>query len=388
MLKEFPYTLHCIVIHEGEDNSGHYYSYIKNHIEDKWFKYDDHRVSYVEEEQVLGEAFGLTKLKTSAYLVMYVAKSVIDKPHGFKTEFDYYLSFIPKSLLKKVNKDNYHFNELLMESKNKELANEIMEYYKVLDSSLKKKVAGLSDRSLISFPIFCYKHQSMIICQHVMLATAIQEKHPAKLSIECLDQTLEATLLKAFQREIIYLSDQHKKNLEMLKVGYLYNFEVSYLIHHVIDCLINEKYSAALETVSYINAQDPNTTFLQKLLKNKKDILYKHLQIFICYLLSKSNHDLVKGQTEEMLNKVSLVSLMALNYIPFSSSLYTNLANLLRHIYGLIESSLTPEDAKGYKRLIDGVEKQTVTKHHSIKPKISKDVRKKIDSLKNISLYQ
>ena len=31
-----------------------------------------------------------------------------------------------------------------------------------------------------------------------MLDTAIREKHPAKLGIDCLDQTLENTLLKAF----------------------------------------------------------------------------------------------------------------------------------------------------------------------------------------------
>lgn len=162
-LKEYPYYLHAIVIHEGEDNSGHYYSFIKNHIENEWYKYDDHRVTRVEEEQVLGEAYGITKLKTSAYMVMYVSKSALQYDKTFKTEFDYYMSLVPKELLSEVNQDNYKFNEELQEAKNKELANEIMEQFKKLDAQLKKKVAGVSDKGLVSFAIFLFK------CQELML---------------------------------------------------------------------------------------------------------------------------------------------------------------------------------------------------------------------------
>lgn len=154
VLKEFPYTLHCIVIHEGEDNSGHYYSYIKNHIEGTWFKYSDHLVSEVSEEQVLGEAYGITKLKTSAYLVMYASNSKIKNVKKRGNEFDYYLSLIPKDLLAEVNQDNYKFSIDLQEAKNKELANEIMEHFKNLDMNLKRSVVGNTDKSLLSFPIF------------------------------------------------------------------------------------------------------------------------------------------------------------------------------------------------------------------------------------------
>lgn len=141
-------------MHEGEDNSGHYYTYVKNHIEDKWFRYDDHRIAEVTEEQVLGEAYGITKLKTSAYLVMYTSAKALEYNKTFQTEYDYYMSLLPKNLVNEVNQDNMLFNEQLLEVKNKELANEIMEQFKKLDANLKKKVAGTSDRGLISFPIF------------------------------------------------------------------------------------------------------------------------------------------------------------------------------------------------------------------------------------------
>jgi hypothetical protein len=269
VLKEFPYTLHCIVIHEGEDNSGHYYSYIKNHIEGYWYKYDDHRVHEVPEEKVLGEAYGLTKLKTSAYLVMYVSKAKVLKFDNNLTEYDYYMSLIPKDIINEVNQQNFHFNEQLQEVKNKELANEIMEHFKYLDSTLKRKVAGTSDKSLLSFSIFCYKNQELILCQNALLDTAIQEKHPAKLSIECLDEPLENTLLKAFNADIIRLSDQRKKNLENMKAGYYLNFEASILFNQAVENLIQEKYQIAFGIVSYMVAMSPSSAFLEKIFQKK-----------------------------------------------------------------------------------------------------------------------
>lgn len=138
----------------------------------------------VQEEQVLSEAYGITKLNTSAYLVMYVANSKIENTGNFGSELEYYLSLIPKELIKEINHSNVNFSIQLEEAKNKELANDIMEYFKELDATLKRSVVGNTEKNLLSFPIFCYKSQELVLCQHVMLDTAIQEKHPAKLSMD------------------------------------------------------------------------------------------------------------------------------------------------------------------------------------------------------------
>ena len=316
---------------------------------------------------------------------MYVSRDIITQPHDWKSEFDYYVKLIPKDLMKEVNQDNLNFNEQLEESKNKELANQIMDHFKQLNGYLKVKGSNTSDRGLISFPIFWFKNQESIISQHVILNTAIQEKHPAKLSIEWLDNMLENILLKAFNREIIYLSDQRQKALDNLKINYYLNLEISYLIHYSLESFMNENYQAALETTSYIIAKTGQQNSLIKLFTNKKDILFKHLQIYILYLLSKSNLDIVKGETDASLNKVSILSILVLNYIPHSSSLYDNLLTLLRHIYGILENQLGTIN-KWYKRLIDGIEKKTITKNHYIKPKLAKDIEKKVESLKTIDL--
>jgi hypothetical protein len=93
---------------------------------------------------------------------------------------------------------------------------------------------------------------------------------------------------------------------------------------------MSEKYQNAFEAISYITAMNPPTPFLEKLLQRKKDVLIKHLQIFTAYLMSKSNLDLVNEQMEDWLQKVSLVSVLALNYVPHSSSLYSNILTLLQ----------------------------------------------------------
>ena len=65
-------------MHEGEANSGHFYSYIKDHCKDKWYKFNDHLVSEADsEDAVLNEAFGNSKPKASAYLVLYATEKVI-----------------------------------------------------------------------------------------------------------------------------------------------------------------------------------------------------------------------------------------------------------------------------------------------------------------------
>jgi len=62
-----------VCIHDGTAESGHYYSYIKDHKQGIWRCYNDHRVTTVEEKQVFEEASGggLTK---SAYYVIYISE--------------------------------------------------------------------------------------------------------------------------------------------------------------------------------------------------------------------------------------------------------------------------------------------------------------------------
>ena len=221
-----------------------------------------------------------------------------------------------------------------------------------------------------------------------MLDTAIREKHPAKLGIDCLDQTLENTLLKAFNADIIHLNDFRKKNIENLKAGYYLNLEVSLLMHYAIDSLMEDKHTRAFKTISYVFGINQSNPFLEKVLQKKRDHLYKFLQIYTCYLISKSNLDIINGDIEEGLTKVTMTSVLILNYIQHSSSLYDNIVKLYHYILTFISSTLGEDYTKKYTHIINSIEKKTITQNHIISGKLSKEIKKSIEEIKHIELYK
>ena len=41
LLKQNGYVLHSVLMHEGVAGSGHYFSYILDHVSQKWWKFSD-----------------------------------------------------------------------------------------------------------------------------------------------------------------------------------------------------------------------------------------------------------------------------------------------------------------------------------------------------------
>lgn len=64
------YDLHGMVNHYGTLGFGHYVSYTKNHIDKKWYRYDDLYREEVSEDSLH---------KASAYLLFYVRKDIAEK---------------------------------------------------------------------------------------------------------------------------------------------------------------------------------------------------------------------------------------------------------------------------------------------------------------------
>jgi ubiquitin carboxyl-terminal hydrolase 7 len=47
------YHLHSILVHRGTANSGHYYAFIKPSLNDKWFEFNDDKVTEVTKEYAI-----------------------------------------------------------------------------------------------------------------------------------------------------------------------------------------------------------------------------------------------------------------------------------------------------------------------------------------------
>ncbi|KAL8538971.1 hypothetical protein ACS0TY_000829 [Phlomoides rotata] len=90
------YTLHSVLVHSGGVHGGHYYAYIRPTLSDKWFKFDDERVTKEDMKRALEEQYGgeeelpqtnpgfnnspfkFTKY-SNAYMLVYIRESDVEK---------------------------------------------------------------------------------------------------------------------------------------------------------------------------------------------------------------------------------------------------------------------------------------------------------------------
>lgn len=91
------YHLHGVLVHSGDLNGGHYFSFIRPEKNGKWYKFDDDRVVPATEYEVMDENFGggpveqlppgapkshmikQWKRLTNAYMLVYIRESDIDE---------------------------------------------------------------------------------------------------------------------------------------------------------------------------------------------------------------------------------------------------------------------------------------------------------------------
>ena len=77
------YRLHSVLVHSGGPNGGHYYAFIRPLTSDQWYKFDDERVTKVEEKEAVEGMFGGSEYQrppwktSSAYMLVYVLESAI-----------------------------------------------------------------------------------------------------------------------------------------------------------------------------------------------------------------------------------------------------------------------------------------------------------------------
>ncbi|XP_059786350.1 ubiquitin carboxyl-terminal hydrolase 28 isoform X4 [Balaenoptera ricei] len=81
LLRQVPYRLHAVLVHEGQANAGHYWAYIYNQPRQVWLKYNDISVTESSWEELERDSYGGLR-NVSAYCLMYIN----DKLPHFSTE--------------------------------------------------------------------------------------------------------------------------------------------------------------------------------------------------------------------------------------------------------------------------------------------------------------
>ncbi|KAL4443149.1 hypothetical protein ABPG74_002216 [Tetrahymena malaccensis] len=146
--KKDKYLLQSVIIHDGQADSGHYYSFIKDVSTKKWWRYNDIQVSEETEENVFKEALGGWG-KASAYSLIYVKEEVAIPPQAKGRPIrlhlasntvnqlsasqvrtvDYYTSIIPEDLLNNLCVENLKFQEEIEEYKATNTSRQIIDMY-------------------------------------------------------------------------------------------------------------------------------------------------------------------------------------------------------------------------------------------------------------------
>ena len=75
------YHLHAVCVHDGGAQSGHYYTFIKDHKAGVWRKFNDLKCDKVEEKEVYEHANGGSGAKT-AFWVVYLSNQELQTASG------------------------------------------------------------------------------------------------------------------------------------------------------------------------------------------------------------------------------------------------------------------------------------------------------------------
>lgn len=138
-MQKMPYDLHSICVHDGNATSGHYYTFIFDHCQKKWRKYNDIKVTEVSEEDVFKESLGGNSWKT-AYWLVYMQQSITDiikkedinkysvpaNPLGpTNCSNSYYGDKIPNEIKKQIEQENQKQAEEIIKIENQKIITSI-----------------------------------------------------------------------------------------------------------------------------------------------------------------------------------------------------------------------------------------------------------------------
>lgn len=102
------YTLVGVVIHSGEPNRGHYYSFIKDNVEnDEWYRFDDEKVLPFDSDNLNTEAFGGEEDKNLSFGDRQRSMRPSGPEMGDKERNAYLLFYVRSSMLHQVKNSSF-----------------------------------------------------------------------------------------------------------------------------------------------------------------------------------------------------------------------------------------------------------------------------------------
>ncbi|KAL0482126.1 ubiquitin carboxyl-terminal hydrolase [Acrasis kona] len=93
------YSLHSILVHDGNANSGHYWAYMR--VGEEWYKFNDMNVTLISKDEVMKVSSGKAESSACAYCLIYVEESLQNL-----TDAEYWKNMPSQELSFEVQRDN------------------------------------------------------------------------------------------------------------------------------------------------------------------------------------------------------------------------------------------------------------------------------------------
>eukprot|EP00347_Sterkiella_histriomuscorum_P016450 403353129 len=323
-LQQEKFNLHAILIHQGSGDQGHYYAFIFDRNQQKWFRFNDYKVTEESEDTVFEEGFGNTTTKTSAYGLIYVNEEIAQKQYQ-QSLFDLNKSLESKvipQLQSQIKKDNYKYTVTLNSFKLEKIAQKIKEQF----CQRSEKITQLINQydsplqtDLINYNCFLIKkHNKVQLAKWQLLNQCFKENHPASLDLTQVERDDPILTKVEMQIPNLYKS-MNKDGQDFLKWSspqfLLYQSKAT-ILRYVLKNLSDKGWLQAVKAMrfykkSFIDGQPATSAKDDDGISN---IMIDVNRTFVLHCCTMINFNITKQNTEKMLEflKIAVVDCLLL----------------------------------------------------------------------------
>ncbi|XP_017665053.1 PREDICTED: ubiquitin carboxyl-terminal hydrolase 28 isoform X4 [Lepidothrix coronata] len=200
LLRQVPYRLHAVLVHEGQANAGHYWAFIYNQPRKRWLKYNDISVTESSWEELERESFGGLR-NTSAYCLMYISDQVscvgADEDEGPEAvQIQKEVEALTPELRQYIQKDNWR-----LEQEAEEWEEEQSCKIPQMEPSPASESQDLSSESRPDQLSVCEQSVHSLSLEHARIAQEQTAKAIANTADAYEKNGVEAALCEAFHEE-------------------------------------------------------------------------------------------------------------------------------------------------------------------------------------------
>lgn len=372
LMKKNEYYLHSILIHAGQADSGHYYSFIFDFDQQKWRKYNDIQITEETEENVFQSAIGDPTSAASAYGLIYVSKerkmqgnasapflrqfSLTDSNiEQVKAEvapekiMDVYSSLLPPKLKKEVYEDNAKLENEISEFRAGSLVKKVGDTFNSrFETLMQVKDQKPFEKTYPLFNFICYlDSQKNPLFKWQLLDVTLKDNLEGQIGLEVLEQDdpiykkLQSTFMKNCKNKPsgLILSKNEAYNLDVTKGSYIKALTEKTTYEYLVNNLLASKWESSHQAICFYmeNKLYSNSDQRKKVLDIIK-LLSLRFASLICEMI-------MKNDMGNCLLFTKLLSQLCIFYIDKDDPHTKHALSLLNYVFTEISELMTQEQS-------------------------------------------